>query len=95
MHVLHHRDRRAVLLVTALAAALAMIVTLALATDVGGGVSPRVSSGGRLSVQVQPSAVPANRVSSLLTADPFTPPLGGRIHLPWPTAARVASQRNS
>lgn len=95
MHVLHDRDRRAVLLVTGLAAALAMIVTLALATDLGGGVFTRLSSGSRLSAQARPSAAHATPVSSLLTANPLTAPWGRPIHLPWPSADRSAAQRNS
>jgi hypothetical protein len=85
MYALRIRDRRSVLPVTGIAAALAIIVSLALATNLSGLNSGPLSSAGP-----RPSVPSVTRVSRLLTRDSLTVPLGGPIHLPWPSADRSA-----
>lgn len=89
MHALHHRDLRPVLMVTVLAAALAVIVTLMLATSLNGANSGSPSAGRHPSIAL-PSATRATSTGSPLTADSLTAPLGAPIHLPWPSAHRPA-----
>lgn len=94
MHALHHRDLRPVLMVTVLAAALAVIVTLMLATSLNGANSGSPSAARHPSIAL-PSATRATSTGSpltadSLTADSLTAPLGAPIHLPWPSAHRPA-----
>ena len=91
MHALHHLDRRPTLIATMLAAALAIIVTLVLATslsDLNPGSRPDNS---RASATLQRShAARTAPTSSLFTRDPFARPLGAPIRLPWASADRSA-----
>jgi hypothetical protein len=90
MHVLHHPDRRPVLLVTVLAAALAIIVSLVLATSLSRVKPGAASAGSRASVGLQPSAARATHTSNLLNGNPLTGLLGAPIHLPWASARPFA-----
>jgi hypothetical protein len=90
MHALHHSDRRSVVGVTVLAAALAIVVTLVLATNLSGLNSRPPSAGGRVSIAPRPSAASETRGSRPLTGNSLIAPLGAPIHLPWASAGRAA-----
>ncbi len=90
MHALHHPDRRSVLLVTALAAALTIIVSLVLATSLSGVNSGAASAASRTSTALQRSEARTTHTSNLLTGNPLTGPLGAPIHLPWASAGPFA-----
>lgn len=93
MHTLHHPDRRSVGLVTALAATLAIIVTLVLAASLNGVNSGSASSLRRTSSTVQRSEAAAIHPSKLLTGNSLTGPLGAPIHLPWASTSPFVTAR--
>jgi len=87
MHVVDHRDRRPVLLVTVLAATLAIIVTLVLANDLSG---RPLSTGGRTRVAPRLSGPRTTRVADMSFGGSLTAPLGGPVPWLWPPADRSA-----
>lgn len=87
MHALHHLDRRSTLIATMLAAVLAIIATLVLATsltDLAG--SPAATS--RPSATLQSHGTRAALTANLFTRNPLTHPFGPPIRLPWASADR-------
>lgn len=91
MHAVRHPDRHSVLLVTALAAAPAIIVPLVLATSLSSVSSGVAQTDSPASVALQPAAAHATNTSKLSTGNALTDPLGARTHLPW--ALLALSQR--
>jgi hypothetical protein len=90
MHALHHADRRSVLLVTVLAAALAIIVSLMLATGLSTVNSGAASAVSRTSATLQRADARTTHTSNLLTGNPLAGPVGAPIHLPWASASPFA-----
>ena len=90
MHALHRRDLRPALIVTMLAAALAIVVTLVFATSLTD-LNPGSSSAStRATVAAQSHMTRAASTPNLLAAERLTHPLGARIRLPWGSAERSA-----
>jgi hypothetical protein len=77
MHALHRPDLRLLATVTALAAALAIIVTLLFATGLSDLTSSSASASGRTAA--------ARATPTVLTRSSLTVPLGRRIRSPWPS----------
>ncbi len=86
MHALHHPDRRTVLLVTALAAALAIVVSLVMATSLRGVNSGPASAVSRTSTTLRQSLTRTSHPSNLLAGNALISPLGAPIRLPWRSA---------
>lgn len=90
MHALHRRDLRPTLVVTMLAATLAIIAILVSATSLTDLSPGSTSASTRVSAAAPSHPSRAASASNPFATERLTQPLGARIRLPWGPADRSA-----